>query len=45
MNGPGASDRNTHCHPIACASTGSIRIDTIVSRKPTHVCSVRAVPT
>jgi len=28
---------NTHCQPIACAATGSNRIDIIVSRNPAQV--------
>ena len=33
-NGPGARQRNTHCHPIACAAIGSSRIDDHRQQEP-----------
>ena len=42
--GPGRISRNAHCHPTHSAAADVSLIDTIVSRNPRQVCTVRAVP-
>jgi hypothetical protein len=42
--GPGARSRNAYCQPTASARIGTNWMVTTVSRKPTAVCAVSAVP-
>ena len=44
-NGPAARNKKVQCQPTAALIGGTRWIDTIVSRKPTQVCTVTMVPT
>ena len=43
--GPTARIANAHCQPTRATAGGMIWIVAMVSRKPSEVCSVSAVPT
>ena len=43
-SGPSASTQAAYCHPTLVARRGKRSIVTMVSRKPSEVCSVSAVP-
>ena len=42
--GPAARKANAHCQPNAPTIAGTAWIVTMVTRKPSEVCNIKAVP-
>ena len=43
--GPNARNANAHCQPSTLTTAGTAWIVTMVSRNPSEVCNIKAVPT